>query len=135
MIKTHNIAKIEDQDGINAVQFEINYDPKRKDLIKVTLANKISVIKKDDLWNFVFSIVQASQQQRMIPVEKTEYEKYIKQHTVVLQKDLKKGETMAVNCEVNVKTEVAEALRRDIEAEKLSPVNIKTPYLTQDKNK
>jgi len=131
MIKTKAKAMLEDQNSINNIEFEVNYDKDRRDLIRVTLANKISVIKKDDLWNFVFSIVQTSQQQRMMPVLKTEYESYVKQHTVELQKDMKKGEIMAVNCKVNVRAEVAEALRRDIEAEKeLRQESVPTPYLT-----
>lgn len=132
MLKTHNIAEIKDQDGINNAAFEINWDPKRKDLIKITLANKVSVIKRDDLWNFIFTIVKTDQQVQMIPVEKKEMVKYIKQHTVELQKDMKKGETMAVNCEVNVRKEVDDAIRREIEEEKLSTP---TPYLTPENNK
>ena len=120
MIKTKAKAEILDQDGINNLDLEINWDPNRKDLIKVTLANKVSIISKDDLWNFVFSIVQTDKQQQMIPVKKQEMEQYVKQHTVELQKDMKKGEIMAVNCKVNVRQEVADAVRRELEEENLS---------------
>ena len=116
-LKTHNFAKLEDQEGINPLEFEVNYDKDHRDYIKVTLANKVSVIKRDDLWNFVFTIVKADQQQQMIPVIKQEMVKYIKQHTVELQKDMKKGEIMAVNCQVNVKKEIDDAIRREIEEE------------------
>ena len=51
MLKTKAGCTIEDQDGINNVDFEVNFDKNRRDLIKITLGNKISLIKKDDLWN------------------------------------------------------------------------------------
>lgn len=128
MIKTHNTAILTDKQGINNVSFEVNWSPEDKDSIKVELAGKVSFISKDDLWNMVFSIVEADKQQKMVPVQKKEFEKYIKQHTVILQKDLKKGDTMAVNCEVNVRAEVAEALRRDIETEQKETEKL-SPYL------
>jgi len=131
MIKTKAQAVIDDQEGVNNITFDVNYNPKRKDLIKVTLANKISVIKKDDLWNFVFTIVQTSQQQRMIPVVKTEMIRYQKQHEIRLQKDMKAGEIVVAHCAVNVEEEIDKAFRREIEEKKLStPI----PYLTGKKD-
>lgn len=126
MIKTKAGCTIEDQDGVNNVDFEVNFDQNRRDLIKITLGNKISLIKKDDLWNFVFTIVKTDQQQQMIPVRKEEMEQYVKQHTVELQRDMKKGEIMAVNCKVNVRQEVADTVRRELEEKKLSTVS---PYM------
>lgn len=135
MIKNNARAIIHDQEGKNNVTFDINFSKDHADYIKITLNKKSSIIKRDDLWNFVFSIVEADKQQKMIPATKQEMEKYTKQHTVILQKDLKKGDTLAVNCEVNVRKEVADALRRNIEEEKsYAQGGVETPYLTGEKN-
>lgn len=129
MIKTKAQAVIDDQEGINNITFDVNFNPKRKDLIKITLANKVSIIKKDDLWNFVFTIVKTDQQQKMIPVLKTEMVRYQKQHEIRLQKDMKAGEIVVAHCAVNVKEEIDNAIRREIEEEKLSTGSVETPYL------
>lgn len=125
MIKTHNKATLEDQEGVNPVDFEVNYDKDHRDYIKVTLNGKISVIKKDDLWNLVFSIVKKDQQDKMVPVLKNEMVRYQKQHEIELQKDMKKGEIVIAHCAVNVHKEIDDSIRREIEEGKLS---IKTPY-------
>lgn len=129
-IKTTNIADIKDQRGINDVEFKVNFDKDEKDLIRIAIQDKTSYIKRSDLWNFVFTIVKADQQAQMIPVVKTEMVQYLKQHTVELQKDMKKGEILAVNCKVNVRKEIDEAIRREIEEEKLSTPS---PYLQENK--
>lgn len=128
-IKTTNIADIKDQEGINDIEFKVNYDKDHKDYVRVTIQNKTSVIKKADLWNFVFSIVKADQQYQMIPVQKVEMEKYIKQHSVKIKNDMKAGDEIFVNCEVNVRKEVADAVRRELEEE-----GIATPYLHEAKS-
>lgn len=119
MIKSKNIADLKDQLGVNNASFEVNYDKKHKDYVKITIGGKVSVINRDDLWHFIFSIVSAEKQQQMVPVKKQEFEQYIKQHTIELQKDMKKGETVVVHCHVNVRKEVADVVRREVEDEKL----------------
>ena len=134
MLKNHAKAKIKDISGINDVDFEVNWDPKQKNSIKVTLGGKISHISKDDLWNFVFTIVQTSQQQRMIPVLKHEMIRYQKEHQIELQRDMKKGEIVIAHCAVNVKEEVDSAMRRELEEEKsYKQKSVLTPYLTDNK--
>lgn len=132
-VRNHCKAVLKDIQGINDVEFDVNWDSKNKNSIKMTVAGKISCISKDDLWNFVFTIVKTDQQQKMIPVQKTEFEKYIKQHSVRIKNDMKAGEELFVNCEVNVRQEVADAVRRDLEKEterkKLSTGSVETPYL------
>lgn len=134
MIKNHAKAEIEDVKGKNPVLFEVNYDKKHKDYIRITIAGVTSVIKRDDLWNFVFVLVETDKQEKMVPVRKQEMEQYVKQHTVELQKDMKKGDIMAVNCMVNVRKEVADAVRRDLEKEQagLSPDSHDHPSPFQD---
>jgi hypothetical protein len=129
MLKTHAKATIKDISGINDVDFEVGFDPHNKNSIKVTLAGKVSFISKDDLWNFVFSVVQVSQQQRMIPVTKTDFEQYKKQHEIKLQKDMKAGETVIAHCVVNVRQEVVDVIKREEEEKKLSTEGVKSPYL------
>lgn len=133
MIKTHNIATLQDKQGINDVSFEVHWDPNDKDSIKVELAGKISFISKDDLWNMVFSIVEAEKQQKMVPVIKNEMIRYQKEHQIELQKDMKKGEIVIAHCAVNVHEEIDKAIRRELEEKELSPENIKTPYLQENK--
>lgn len=135
MLKNHAKAVLKDIQGINDLDFEVNWDPHNKNSIRVTLAGRISHISKDDLWNFVFSIVQASQQQRMIPVQKQEMEQYKKQHEIILKKDMLKGETVVAHCTVNVRQEVVDVIKRDLEAEKeLAQKSVPTPYLTDNKD-
>jgi len=133
MIKTTARAILQDQEGINNVTFDVNFSKDHKDFVKITIGNKISVIKRDELWNFVFSIVTADKQQQMVPVIKQEMLQYVKQHTVELQKDMKKGEVVAVNCKVNVPELVVDAIKRDLEAEKSYPQpDVPTPYLDKE---
>jgi len=129
MLRNHAKAVLKDIQGINDLELECNWDPKNKNSIRVCLAGRISHISKDDLWNFVFSIVQTSQQQRMIPVEKTEFESYKKQHEIILQKDMKKGETVVAHCTVNVRKEVVDVIKREEEEKELSTGGPKSSYL------
>lgn len=126
MIK--NYAKAEIVDGLNKnnLFLEVNFDENNKDLIKIALGDKVCVIKKDDLWNFVFSIVETDKQRKMIPISKTDFESYKKQHEILLQKDMKKGETVVAHCVVNVRQEVVDAIKREEEEKKLSTPS---PYL------
>lgn len=125
MIKTKAKAVLNDQVGALDVEFDVNAYRNNKQWIKITLGGKTAVILKDELWNFVFSIVTADKQAKMVPVKQEEMVKYVKQHTVELQKDMKKGDIMAVNCEVNVRQEVENAIRREKEEESLSTIS---PY-------
>ncbi len=123
-IKSHNIATLPGQSMLPDISFEVNYMKEDENLIKVSIGRIKTIIKKDDLWNMIFTIVEEDKQLKMIPVKKQEMERYIKQHTVRVKKDLKEGEEIFVNCEVNVRKEVADAVRRELEEE-----GIKSPYL------
>lgn len=132
MIKDHNFAILKDQNGANDVEFEVNWDPKYRELVKLSFAGKSSTIKKDDLWNFIFTIVKKAQQHKMVPVIKDEMIRYTKQHEIELQRDMKKGEIVVAHCKVNVKQEIDDAIRREIEEEK--QLSTKSPYVDNQEN-
>lgn len=129
MISEHNFAVIKDINDQKEISFEVNFDKKHPEYIRVKIGTDTVKIDRQKLWDFVFAIVKPDMQLQMIPKLKTEMERYYKQHSVELQKDMKKGEKLLVNCEVNVKQEVADAYRREIEESNIAKLS---PFLAQN---
>jgi len=72
---------------------------------------KDKLIRKTDLWGACFLIADAKTQESLIPVQQQEVLKYTRIHTVKLNKDMRKGDTVRVRCEVDVLGVLDENLR------------------------
>jgi len=107
-------AIIEDTAKHNDVIFDVNFDEEKKDLIKITIGDKTALIEMNKLWEFVYTIITPELAEKIIPVKKEDRIVYTKQHNVIVQQDLKAGDSLVVNCHTDVKKEVADALKRDL---------------------
>ena len=79
-----------------------------------TLGGKCVIIRLDELYALIFSLVDMNQKADMLPIRQTQIRKYIKQHRVKVGKNLQKGDEMVVNCEIDVPLTVTEGLRREV---------------------
>jgi hypothetical protein len=114
-------AVIEDKNKKNDVVFDVNFDPEQKNLLKISIGSKIALIELQKLWEFVYTIVTPELAEQIIPMKREEREVFTKQHIVKVQKDLKVGDELVVNCHTDVRKEVADAMRRDLLEKKESP--------------
>ncbi len=80
-----------------------------------------------DLWAMVYTISGPDQQEKMMPVRKTEVMHYVKEHNIQLKKDMKKGSILRARCHVSVPLTVVEGLKGMVEKEK--KVNIGIPII------
>lgn len=103
MLDRKNAAEIGD--------YVFEFDPNNPEFVSIhdKSGNKCAVEKKD-LYAFVFMVCNPEQQSELMPVRKTTITKYVRQHRVVAKKDIKKGEEIVVNCEIDVPTVVEEGI-------------------------
>lgn len=83
----------------------IKYDPKH-DMLDIG-GRKVT---KLELWQFVYSIVDANMREQIMPIRQTEVMHFTKVHTVQLKRDLKAGQFMKVRCHNSVPVTVVEGL-------------------------
>jgi hypothetical protein len=114
MIQEHNKAVIPDASGHNDLEVEMNWNDKTHDAVRIKLGDKEAIIKIDDLFGLAYTLASPEQQAELMPVRHTTVTKYFKQHVVKAKRDIKKGDQLIVNCEINVPTVVEDGLRRDI---------------------
>jgi hypothetical protein len=105
--------------GGSKVEMEINFSSD-KDKVKIIVDGREGIISKKDLYPFVFVIADEETQSKLMPVQRTTIRKYVKQHRVELLKDMKKGDVMVVNCEVDVPLTVEQGLSGIIDNKKRS---------------
>lgn len=96
--------------GKHDVSMEINFSDE-KDLVKLSIDGKDSIIKISDLFNFVFLIADADQQEKLMPIKTETIRKIVKRHVVRVTRDIKKGEMLNVRCETNVPISIWEGLK------------------------
>lgn len=99
-----------DLKGKHDLSMEINFSPE-KDHVKVSIAGTDSIVKISDLFNFVFFIANAEEQEQMMPVKSETVRKIRKIHMVKATKDVKKGDMFKFRCETNVVESVWEGLK------------------------
>lgn len=117
MYKTKNKATLEGQDKRAGISIDVNFDKKYTDCVRINLGKSRAIIKKSDLFQILFMVSNEQQQEAMIPIKKEAVRPYKKQHMVKLQKDMKAGEELVVNCTVHVPLLVEEALKKEFIAE------------------
>ncbi len=119
MIKDNAKAEIENLKSTDPTVFEVNFDPKYKDCIKIKIGYEESIVKYTDLFSFMFTLGTKEQQAKMIPVREELGHQYMKQIHVRLKKDMKEGEEMVVNVPINV----PQIIEDQILSEKLSTLS------------
>lgn len=122
MIKKHAKAEILDKSSVDEyVSFEINFDKKFPNTVKISMEGNKAIIDIQKLWEFVYTVVTPDLADKIVPVRTEEREVFSKQHYVKVQKDLKVGDTLVVNCQTDVRKEVADAMRRDLQEKEVIP--------------
>ena len=111
MIKQPAQAQLNDVLGKNPVMLDVNFDGEYNDCIKVTVNGIESIIKYSDLFAFMFVLGNKEQQAKMTPVLEEKGHEYMRQHVVKLNKDMKAGEEMVVNCRIRVPDVIAEQIK------------------------
>lgn len=122
MIKKHAKAEIEDiSNPEKKLGLEINFSLDSSGQVKLTLNEEEIVVDMQKLWEFVYTVVTPDLADKIVPVRTEEREVFSKQHYVKVQKDLKVGDTLVVNCQTDVRKEVADAMRRDLQEKEVIP--------------
>ena len=124
MLENRNKAFFPDLNKKNDVGIEINWNQNTKDVVKINIGDKEAVIKMEDLYGFVVMSVSGEKQDNLIPVRQTTITKYIKQHKIMAGKNIKKGEYLVVNCEIDVPRIVEEGLRGSILSKRKSSLSV-----------
>lgn len=96
---SHNKCSLPDQAKRNDLNIEIFPD---KTDVKISIKGVDSWVKIKDLYTLVFLLVDDEKREQMMPIKQTTIRKYVRQHRVRLKKDLKRGQEMVVNCEIDV---------------------------------
>lgn len=101
MLEEQTTLTLEDQSKNNNIECEI--EPK-KEVVKLKLGDKTSYIKMDDIYALALLILTPDKRDLLLPVRQTKITKYMRQHRVKVKNDIKKGQEMVVNCEIDVPT-------------------------------
>lgn len=93
--------------------------------LEVTIAGITCVVPFANLYEFMFTISDKDKRVDLIPVHKREMRRFVRQHNVVAKKDLKAGETLVVNCNVDVPEVVVQGLTKmkEIQSPEYEAVN------------
>ena len=124
MLEGQNRVTIPDLNNKNDLEMEVNWSPSTNDAIKVKLGGCEAVIKRKDLFGFMFVVATPEQQEMLMPVRKTTMTTYNRQHKVVAKRQIEKGQELVVNCQISVPTIVEEGLRQDIFGRKSSILRV-----------
>lgn len=113
MLQENEKVVMDDLRGHHKVSMEVNHssNPDLKDTVKVSMEGNDAIIPIKDLYNFVFLIANAEQQEQLMPVKQTLVRKIVKIHKIKAKKDIRKGEYVNARCETNVPVEIWEGLK------------------------
>ena len=88
------------------------FDPK-KEYFKVKIGNEEASVKRTDLWMMVFMTNAGKRQDDLLEVNQKEMMTFVRQHQVKATKDIKEGEMITVNCNVNVPQTVVDSVLKE----------------------
>ncbi len=129
MINKHGKAEIVDAENHTNLFFEVNFDEKYKDCVKITIAGHSGIVNYSDLFSFMFILASKEQRAKMVPVREELGHQYMKQIQVKLKKDMKEGDYLVVNVPINVPQIVEDAILEE------KGLSTPTPYLTEPNDK
>lgn len=110
MLKEQEKFILPDLDKKNELGLEVNWNGNSEKLVKVTLGGQQCTVRVIDLYKFIFVVCDTEQQSELLPIRKTEVRKYVKQHRIRAKKDIKVGDELVVNCEIDVPLTVVDGL-------------------------
>lgn len=96
MIESHNIAQL------GRAEFEVNWDKKIKNRIKIRLGKESGVIKMIDLYKFLLIVGNKEVQEALIPKREETMHRFVRQYSLVLKNDMKAGETVSFNANIDI---------------------------------
>lgn len=87
--------------------------PLHGDKLLLTLGGKTTETTVKDLFGVTFLLADAEQQDALIPVQKTQMMVFSRKHSIMLSKDMKKGEVVNTWCEINIPQTIVEAIAEE----------------------
>jgi len=131
-ILSHNKATLTDQRGRHDITVEINKTGEGQQAVEMSVRdkndNKISsYITLKELYSLIFTLMGPEEQSEMMPVRRTQMTTFKRKHVVMTTKNMKKGEKIIVNCEINVPTVIEEGLAGIMGKRKISKSDILVP--------
>lgn len=89
---------------------EVTFNYEKTPYLSIAIGKQKARIKKTDLWMLVFMMSKGKTQDDLIPVWEKEMVQFTRQHKVRAGKDIKAGEEVIFNCDVNIPRIVVESL-------------------------
>jgi SET domain-containing protein len=110
MLKYKNTAKLKDLNEVNDFFIDINFDKKKREYVKVRVADKEALIDKQDLYLVAFAIADETIQEKLLPVKQVNVVEHTRAIKFKATKDIKKGETITANITYEVPKSIVEYL-------------------------
>lgn len=110
MIDSPQVISLPAVEG-KTLQIRANQTDNWSEVLEFKIGDEVSLIKKRDLYGIMFVFADEETQEQLMPVRHTTIRKYIKQHRVRAKKDIKAGEEVVINCEVDVPLTVEEGFK------------------------
>ena len=122
MIRDYNKLRIPDENKTSDIIAEVNwnvYDKKTNDCkyVRITVDGKTSVIKKEHLYAFLFTIGNEEEQRKMIPKVETRSRWYETTISVKAKHDIKRGEEITFPLKLTLPTfsqEIIAEAKKDV---------------------
>lgn len=108
---------------IGGVKFKYEKSP----YLTVSIGSVSRRIKKTDLWMLVFMMSKGKTQDDLIPVWEKEMVQFVRQYKIIAKNDMKAGETIVFNANINIPKIVVESLLKKEGIEDPSTVMLPTP--------
>ena len=115
MLEGHEKAIYRDMSAArNDVGFEVHWNQGTDDTVRITIGDKSAVIPYASLYGFVFINSEGEDMNNLMPVKQTVVKHLRKQHRVTVQRNIKRGEQLVVNCEIDIPVAIIQALKGDL---------------------
>ena len=123
MLKGYEKLRIPDENKVNEMVWEVNWNPYDKETnnckyIRVTFpGGKVSLVKKDYMTAALFAIGNAEEQRNMVPMVQTRSRWYETMISVVAKKKIEKGEKITFPLKLTLPTfsqEIIAEAKRDV---------------------
>lgn len=115
MITEHQKVGIQDKSSSKEVALELNWNNSvTPNDVKITIGDETAIVDLKDLYFFVFTAGTADMQSDLMPVRQTQVYKQIRQHRIIANKDIKRGQMIIANCEIDIPVSVVDGLRGEL---------------------
>ena len=90
-----------------------------KDVVELKVKDITCFVRMDDIYALALLILKPDQKDSLLPVQQTTIRKYFKQHRVKVKKDIKKGQDLVVNCEIDVPLMIEQNIKAFLNSNKI----------------